>query len=175
MGALLLAGSIIVRAGVLDGTKLRVKVVPDKAAAEKGAKPFDDELIFADGKCTSTTLSRQGFKPSKYNAEVEPNEAEFEIELVSATNGVVVWTGEIRGTNTLGGLQWMHEGRSNIMYEFHGTKEFCGVELLLRRPLTGTRNVTKHMHEHRLSRFSWPLRMAQQVADGRRAIPPEIF
>lgn len=123
VGAILVASAIIVHAGLLDGTKLKVKVVPDKAAAEKGAKEFDDELIFADGKCTSTALLQKGFKPSKYNAEAEPNEAEFEIELVSATNGVVVWTGEIRGTNTLGGLQWMQEGRSNLMYEFSGTKE----------------------------------------------------
>jgi hypothetical protein len=66
---------------------------------------------------------RQGFKPGKYHAEAEPNEAEFEIELVSATNGVAVWTGEIRGTNTLGGLQWMQEGRGSFLYEFRGTKE----------------------------------------------------
>jgi hypothetical protein len=123
VGAILLASAIIVHAGLLDGTKLKVKVVPDKAAADKGAKGFDDELIFADGKCTSTALLQKGFKQAKYSAEVEPNEAEFEIELVSATNGVVVWTGEIRGTNTLGGLQWIREGRSNLMYEFSGTKE----------------------------------------------------
>ena len=124
MLAIFAASAIIVHAeGLLDGTKLKVKVVPDKAAADKGAKAFDDELIFADGKCTSTALLPKGFKPAKYNAEVEPNEAEFEIELVSATNGVVVWTGEIRGTNTLGGLQWMQEGRGSLMYEFKGTKE----------------------------------------------------
>jgi hypothetical protein len=123
VGAILAASAIIVHAGVLDGTKLKVKVVPEKAAADNGAKEFDDELTFADGKCTSTALLPKGFNPSKYSAEVEPNEAEFEIELVSATNGVVVWTGEIRGTNTLGGLQWMQEGRSNLMYEFTGTKE----------------------------------------------------
>ena len=123
VGAMLLASAIIMHAGVLDGTKLKVKVVPDKAAADKGAKGFDDELIFADGICTSTALLQKGFKPSKYSGEVEPNESEFEIELVSATNGVVVWTGEIRGTNTLGGLQWMQAGHSNLMYEFTGTKE----------------------------------------------------
>ncbi len=123
VGAILLASAIIVRAGLLDGTKLKVRVVPDKAAADQGAEGFDDELIFADGKCTSTALLQKGFKQAKYSAEVEPNEAEFEIELVSATNGVVVWTGEIRGTNTLGGLQWMRKGRSNLMYEFTGTKE----------------------------------------------------
>jgi hypothetical protein len=123
VAVVLVASAIIVHAGVLDGTKWKVKVVPDKTAAENGAKEFTDELIFADGKCTSTALLSKGFNPAKYNAEAEPNEAEFEIELVSATNGVVVWNGEIRGTNTLGGLQWMQAGHSNLMYEFHGTKQ----------------------------------------------------
>ena len=123
VGATLLMSAIIARAGLLDGIKLKVKVVPKKAAADKGATEFGDELTFADGKCTSAALLPKGFKPARYSAEIEPNEAEFEIELVSKTNGVVDWTGEIRGTNTLGGLQWMQEGRSNLMYEFTGTKE----------------------------------------------------
>jgi hypothetical protein len=123
VAVVLVASAILVHAGVLDGTKWKVKVTPDKAAADNGAKEFTDELIFADGRCTSTALLAKGFKPAKYNAEAEPNEAEFEIELASATNGVVVWNGEIRGTNTLGGLQWMQAGHSNLMYEFHGTKQ----------------------------------------------------
>ena len=120
---LLLAGSMLVHAGVLDGTRWKVKVVPDKAAADKGAKEFGDELIFADDKFTSTVLLRKGFAPAKYRADVEPTEAEFEVEQRSQTNGVVVWEGEIRGTNTLGGLQWMQEGRADFLYEITGTKE----------------------------------------------------
>jgi hypothetical protein len=123
LSAMLLAGAGIVQAGLLDGTTFKVKVVPDKATADKGEKGFEDELIFADGKFTSTALSRKGFKPSKYRAEAESWEAEFEVELVSATNGVAVWIGEIRGTNALGGLQWMQKGRGDYMFEFNGTKE----------------------------------------------------
>lgn len=101
--ALLLASAIVARAALLDGTKWKVKVVPNKAAADKGAKAFDDELVFANGEFTSRALLRKGFKSSKYHAEAEPHEAEFEAELVSATNSVATWTGEIRGTNTMGG------------------------------------------------------------------------
>src|SRR5437867_1272985 len=104
--AMLLASAIIVHAGVLDGTKWKVRLVPDKAAADKGEKEFDDELIFTDGKFTSTALLRRGFKPSKYHAEVEPREAEFEVQQVSETDGTADWHGEIRGTNTVGGLEW---------------------------------------------------------------------
>lgn len=123
LSAILLASAMIVHAALLDGTKFKVKVVPDKAAADKGAKAFDDELIFADGKFTSTALLRQGFQPVKYHAEAEPNEAEFEAELVSATNSVAAWTGEIRGTNTMGGLQWLQKDGTYFGYEFTGTKE----------------------------------------------------
>jgi hypothetical protein len=121
--AMLLASAIIAQAALLDGTKFKVKVIPDKATADKGAKEFDDELIFADGKFNSTALFRKGFNPAKYHAEAEPNEAEFEAELVSRTNGVATWTGEIRGTNTLGGLQWMQKSGTNFSYEFTGSKE----------------------------------------------------
>jgi hypothetical protein len=123
LSSLLFASAMIVHAGLLDGTKLKVRVVPNQAAADKGARPFDDELVFADGKLTSTTLLPQGFKPAKYHAETEPHEAEFEAELVSATNNVVTWTGEIRGTNTMGGVQWLQKDGTYFGYEFTGTKE----------------------------------------------------
>jgi hypothetical protein len=121
--AMFLVSVIVVPAALLDGMKFKVKVVPDKVTAEKGAKEFDDELIFADGKFTSTTLLRKGFKPSKYYAETEPNEAEFEVEQRSAGNGVATWTGEIRGTNALGGLSWLQKNGTNFTYDFTGTKQ----------------------------------------------------
>jgi hypothetical protein len=121
--SVLLVTAMNCRAGVLDGTKWKVKVVPDKTAADKGEKEFADELIFADGKFTSTALLPQGFKPSKYNGEVEPGEAEFEVEQVSETAGVVTWLGEIRGTNAVGRLRWMQKDRGNFAFEFSGNKE----------------------------------------------------
>ena len=123
VSVVLLIGAIVVHAALLDGTRFKVKVVPDKTTADKGVKAFDDELIFADGKFTSTTLLPKGFKPVKYYAESEPNEAEFEAELKSTTNGVATWTGEIRGTNALGGLQWLQKNGTNFSYEFTGTKQ----------------------------------------------------
>ena len=123
LSAMLLAGAMIVHAALLDGTKFKVKVVPNKTAADKGAKAFDDELIFADGKFTSTALLRKGFKPVKYHAEAEPNEAEFEAQLFNGTNTTADWSGEIRGTNTMGGLQWQQKDGTYFGYEFTGTKE----------------------------------------------------
>ena len=129
VSALLLASAFIVHAATLDGTKWKVKVVPDKASAEKGAKAFDDEWTFADGKLTSAAMTRRGFGPGKVRLETEEKvegelqEAEFQIEHFRATNDVAVWTGDIRGTNTVGGLQWKAKDRDDFIYDFTGTKE----------------------------------------------------
>ena len=119
----LLAAAAICCAEALDGTKWKVKVVPNQAAADKGEKEFDDELIFADGKFTSTALLKKGFKPAPYRGDIEPREAEFEVEQVSETNGVITWLGDVRGTNTMGRLQWRQKDGTRLAFEFSGTKE----------------------------------------------------
>ena len=129
MSVLLLASVFIVHAATLDGTKWKVKVVPDKASAEKGAKAFDDVWTFADGKFTSAAMTAHGFGPAKVRLETEEKvegelrEAEFQIEQFQATNSVAVWTGDIRGTNTVGGFLWKAKDRDDFLYDFTGTKE----------------------------------------------------
>lgn len=123
VSTMLLASALIVHAATLDGTKWKVKVVPDKATADKGAKPFNDELIFAHGEFTSRALLRNGFKSSKYKVETEPGEVGFEVEQFKATNDVAIWIGDTRGTNTIGGLQWKQKVHGDFIYEFTGTKE----------------------------------------------------
>ena len=123
---LLLAGGVIIHAEMLDGTKWKVKVVPDKATADKGAKAFDDELIFTNGEFTSKIMLREGFKPSKYKVETEPGEVGFEVEqskAIKATNDVAIWIGDIRGTNATGGLQWKKKVNGDFLYDVTGTKE----------------------------------------------------
>jgi hypothetical protein len=110
-------------AGVLDGTHGKVKMIPDKATADKGEKGFEDTLSFADGKFTSTFFLARGFKPATYNGEKEENEAEFEVEQTSTTNGVVNWLGEIRSKKLVGRLTWKKADGTNLMYDFDGPKE----------------------------------------------------
>src|SRR5258706_16082430 len=90
IGALLLL-AITCRAAFLDGTRSKVKVVPDKMAADKGEKEYTDTISFSKGKFSSTTFLARGFKPADYRGEAEENEAEFEVEQTSDTNGVVNW------------------------------------------------------------------------------------
>ena len=41
--AILLASALVLRAETMDGTKWKVKVIPEKASADKGAKEFTAE------------------------------------------------------------------------------------------------------------------------------------
>jgi len=110
-------------AAFLDGTHGKVKVVPDKATADKGEKEFDDTLSFADGKFSSSFFLAKGFKPATYGGEKEDTEAEFEVEQTSVTNGLINWLGEIRGKKFMGRLMWKKKDGSTLNYNFEGTKE----------------------------------------------------
>ena len=132
LSAMLFTSAVLVRAALedvaksLEGTKWRIKAVPDKATADKGGKEIEDEWVFADGKFTSTAMAREGFKPTTYRLETEPGEIEFEIEqnkAISATNDVVIWTATIKGTNATGGLQWKKKVNGDFIYDVTGTKE----------------------------------------------------
>jgi hypothetical protein len=120
---LAIGATLSVSAGVLDGTTCKVTVVPEKAAADKGEKEFADTLIFADGKFTSAALLAKGFKPAAYCGETEPNEAEFEVEQTSETEGTATWLGEVRGKQVSGGLKCRQKDGTVLSYNFTGTKE----------------------------------------------------
>ena len=119
---MLLALACPCRAGFLDGTTGQLKVVPEKAAADKGAKEFSDKITFAEGKFSSAFFSAKGFKPAVYRGEVEPKEAEFEVEQTSESEGVITWLGEIRGQQIVGRLTWRLKDGSALSYNFEGTK-----------------------------------------------------
>jgi hypothetical protein len=108
-------------AAFLDGTQCKVKVVPEKATAEKGETAFDDTLSFTGGKFSSSAFLAKGFKPAAYRGEQEENEAEFEVEQTSVTNGVINWLGEIRGKKFMGQLTWTKKDGTNFLYNFEGT------------------------------------------------------
>jgi len=116
--------AVVCYAGVLDGTRGKVTVVPDKAAADKGEKEFGDTLSFTNGKFSSAFFLAKGFGPAKYNGETEENEAEFEVEQTSVTNGVIDWLGEVRGKKFVGKLEWKKKKDGPALtYNFEGTKE----------------------------------------------------
>jgi hypothetical protein len=119
----LLAGAVLARAAALDGTTWKIKLVPNKATAEKGEKELTDTLSFADGMFSSQALLAKGFKSAKYIADIEEKEAEFEVEQHSPTNGLANWLGDVRGTNTAGRLQLIRQDHEPLIYDFEGSKE----------------------------------------------------
>jgi hypothetical protein len=118
-----MAFAIACYAAFLDGTRGKVKVTPDKVTADTGEKGFDDTLSFTNGKFSSAFFLAKGFKPAAYNGETEENEAEFEVEQTSVTNGLINWLGEIHGKKLVGRLTWKKKDGPSLNYDFEGTKE----------------------------------------------------
>jgi hypothetical protein len=110
-------------AAVLDGTHGKIKVIPDQVTGGKAEKGVDDTLSFADGKFKSVFFLAKGFKPAAYNGEREENEAEFEVEQTSVTNGLINWLGEIRGKKLMGRLTWTKKDGRTLTYNFEGTND----------------------------------------------------
>ena len=111
-------------AAFLDGTHGKVKMTPDKATADKGAKGFDDTLSFAHGKFSSSAFLVKGFRSVEYHGESEENEAEFEVEQIGKnTNTLVNWQGEVRGKRIVGRLTWKKADGTSLSYDFDGTKQ----------------------------------------------------
>lgn len=107
----------------MDGTKWKVKVTPDKDSADKGAKAFDDEFIFAKGQFTSTALDAHGFKPGPYRFETEDAEVEWSADKESAIAGMAGWGGRVEGNTTTGNFHWQKKDGTSLFYKFTGTKE----------------------------------------------------
>jgi hypothetical protein len=107
----------------MDGTKWKVKVTPDKASADKGAKEFDDEFIFAAGQFTSTALQVHGFKPGPYRYEAEDTEVEWSADKQSSTGDMTGWGGRVDGKATTGNFHWQKKDGTSLFYKFTGTKK----------------------------------------------------
>ena len=123
LAAILAVAGSAERAERLDGTKWKVKVTPDKDSADKGAKEFDDEFIFAEGQFTSKALQAHGFKPGPYRLESELDEVEW-IALKEATTGDTAgWGGRVDDKTTSGDFHWQKKDGPFFFYKFTATKE----------------------------------------------------
>lgn len=122
------AGVVALQAGndrlvrALDGTQWKIHLAPEKSDADKGEKAYDDTLKFADGRFTSSVLQARGFATATYKGELEPSEAEFEVEQTSESNGIATWLGQIRGNHVAGRLEWRKKSGVYVIYNFTGTK-----------------------------------------------------
>ena len=111
-------------AASLDGTKWRVKVGPNKEAAAKGEREFDDELVFAEGKLTSTACAPYGYKASSYTIKNVPGAIKWTCEMVGAKEGMgkTTWAGRVKDNAIDGNMTWHKADGTVLHYTFSGGK-----------------------------------------------------
>ena len=86
-----------------EGTKWKVKVVPDEAARKAGEKDFDDTLAFKGGLFTAEACVKYGFKPVQYEEDTRRmGPAAFTAEPKSETEVTAKWTGTV-AANSING------------------------------------------------------------------------
>jgi hypothetical protein len=112
-----------VHAERMDGTKWKAKVTPDKESADKGAKEFDDEFIFADGQFTSKAMQAHRFKTGPYRFETEGDDVEWAADKENSTEDMAGWGGRVNGKTTSGNFHWQKKDGTSLFYKFLATKE----------------------------------------------------
>ena len=123
LASILAVASSAVFAERMDGTKWKVKVIPDKESADKGAKAFDDEFIFADGQFTSKAMQAHGFKTGPYRYETEGDEVEWSAGKQNSTADMAGWSGRVGNNTTTGSFHWQKKDGTSLFYKFTATKE----------------------------------------------------
>jgi hypothetical protein len=120
--AILAVAGLAAHAERMDGTKWKIKVTPDEESAKKGAKEFDDEFIFAEGRFTSTTMALRGFKPGPYRYETEDADVEWAADKQNDAKDMVGWGGRVDGKTTTGNFHWQKNDGTSLFFKFIGTK-----------------------------------------------------
>ena len=109
-------------ASPLEGTSWPVKVIPDAMAAEKGEKPFDDALIFKDGKVTMSACVKMGFAASAYSLTQTGETWSFSTRQLSQEQGTTRWSAMFTGDAVKGALVWVKKDSTILHYTFEGKK-----------------------------------------------------
>ncbi len=104
----------------LEGTTWKVRVIPDQAAAKQGEKPFNDALIFQDGKVTMSACVKSGFAASAYTASSSNKGWDFKTQQASKKAGQTVWTATITGHTIKGAMVWTKNNGTVLHYAVEG-------------------------------------------------------
>jgi hypothetical protein len=118
--------------GALDGSKWKVALIPTKETAAKGEKPFVDQLVFEDGKVTSTACQKYGFTASAYSIDAKPVLVNWKTEQTSTKQGVgnTQWSGSVQINHIEGKMIWRKADGTELGYTFSGER------MVLDEPLT---------------------------------------
>ncbi len=120
-----LAVAIGVRgSGPLDGSKWKVALIPTKETEAKGEKAFVDQLIFEDGKITSTACQKYGFTASAYSIDAKPALVNWKTEQTSTKQGMgkTQWSGSVQFNRIEGKMTWHKADGTDLGYTFSGER-----------------------------------------------------
>ena len=123
VGVVRASATMLERPLPLEGTRWGVKVMPDVQARERGGKPFNDILIFKDGKVTMSACVKYGYTASPYTLSNLGGHWAFKTAQVSEKDGQTVWTGDITGNAIKGTMAWTKTSDGVVYYyTFEGKK-----------------------------------------------------
>lgn len=116
--------SIALAAQPLEGTKWKIKLVPDEDSRKAGAKDIEDVITFKGSKFTSEAQSKQGFAAVEYQEDTRGMiSATFTAEPKSTANGTAKWTGAVTSDQVKGQLVVTSKDGKKTTYEFQGEKQ----------------------------------------------------
>ena len=107
----------------LEGTKWKVKVVPEEDAVKAGIEPFDDLLTFKGGKFNTDSSKKRGIAAADFEEDSRRGPiATFSAELKDSKGGKSKWTGTVTGSEISGQMEWSSKEGGTITYTFKGEK-----------------------------------------------------
>lgn len=107
----------------LEGSKWKIKLVPDDDSRKAGAKQIEDTVLFKGSKFTSEAFGKQGFAAADYDEDARGLiSATFKVEVKSDSAGTAKWSGTVTSTQIKGQLIITGKDGKVTTYDFLGEK-----------------------------------------------------
>ena len=107
----------------LNGSKWKIKLVPDDESRRAGAKEADDTISFNAAKFTSETYAKQGFAAVEFQEDTRGViSATFTVEAKSDTAGTAKWSGTATSDQIRGQLVVTAKDGKVQTFNFQGEK-----------------------------------------------------
>lgn len=108
----------------LEGTKWKIKLVPEEDSRKAGAKEMEDAITFKGAKFSSEALVKQGFAAIEFEEDTRGMlTAQFKVDAKSTTAGTAKWTGAVTGEAVKGQLIITAKDGKVTTYNFQGEKQ----------------------------------------------------
>lgn len=99
----------------------RVSIWPDDATKLKGAKRFEDALVFEEGQLLTENFAFYGFSPGDYTVDVSG--WGFTARMTSGSKGTLDWSGWTGGEHVWGVMTWTRPDGSVWRFMYYGGRQ----------------------------------------------------